>query len=510
MTVEAGSSKRQLVPRWRGFDQTARLGELDHKGSKALSDREVAEMDGLLGEWESFRGISVAAEVAGTALALRQPERGREAAAYILNRRDSAIETEIELAHRVIGGDHPELKDPNAEDVDTDSARAAIHEQRWALHADFRNPIAWSEIARGYTVLGQEDKAKAAMRFAVLLAPDNRYILRSAARMHIHQGDPERAHSLVVRSARTKADPWLIAVEIASADLAQHPPRFVRTARRFLDEMSWDPRHLTELAATLGTIELGAGHDRDARQYFRKALIQANENSLAQVEWASQRTSGLDVTLAVQERPEAFEARARSNLNGGLWTEAALNTWAWYYDQPFSSEAAISGSYGTGVGGDFEQSVRFADSGLRANPNNDALLNNAAFGLLQMNLPEAARDYLDRVNITNLKDQHLVVNVATRGLLEYRTGQVDAGRFLYLEAMNGANRYPWIQALAAIHLAMEEIRANGPQADELGRLAARMSASIDEPAVKQWRGRLLEQLEHQPNQSDGGHFGTER
>jgi tetratricopeptide (TPR) repeat protein len=266
-----------------------------------------------------------------------------------------------------------------------------------------------------------------------------------------------------------------------------------------LDERSWDPRHLTELAATLGTIELGAGHDREARRYFRKALVQANENSLAQVEWASQQTSGLDVTLAVQERPEAFEARARANLNDGLWIDAAQNTWAWYYDQPFSSEAAISGSYGTGVGGDFEQSVKFADSGLRANPDNEVLLNNAAFGLLQMNEPEAARHYLGRVNVTSLKDQHAVANLATRGLLEYRSDQVDAGRLLYLEAMNAANRYPRMQAMAAIHLALEEIRANGPQGLELGRLAARMSASIEEPAVKQWRARLLDHLNTEPD-----------
>ncbi len=494
MTVEAGSSKRQIVPRWRGFEQTARLGDLDHEGRRPLSDREVTEMDGLLRDWESSRGISGAAEVAGTALALRQPQRGREAAAYILNRRDQAIETEIELAQRVIGGDQQEIHDSNPEDVGTDAARAAIHERRRALHADLRNPISWSEIARGYTVLGHKDKAKAAMRIAVLLAPNNRYILRSAARMHIHQGDPERAHSLIMRSPRTKTDPWLVAVEIASADLAQEPPRLVRSARRLLDERSWDPRHLTELAATLGTIELGAGHDRNARQYFRKALVRANENSLAQVEWASQQTSGLDVTLAVQERPEAFEARARANLNGGLWTEAAHNTWAWYYDQPFSSEAAISGSYGTGVGGDFEQSAKFADSGLRANPDNEVLLNNAAFALLQMNQPEVARHYLGRINIASLRDQHLIANLATRGLLEYRSGQVDAGRLLYFEATEAASRFPWMQAMATIHMALEEIRANSPHGLELGRIAARLSASIDEPAVKQWRARLLEQL----------------
>jgi Tfp pilus assembly protein PilF len=505
VTVEAGSSKRQLVPRWRGFEQTATFGELDHEGSRALSGREVAEMDRLLQDWDSLRGISVAAEIAGTALALRQPHRGREAAEYILNRRDRAIETEIELAERVMGRPQPELEDSNSEEEDIHATRAALHELRVALHEDFRNPIAWSEVARGYTVLGDGEKAKSAMRFAVFLAPNNRYILRAAARMHIHQGDPERAHNLIMRAPRTKSDPWLIAVEIAAADLAQLPPRLVRTARKLLDARAWAPRHLTELAATLGTIELEAGHDRNARQYFRKALERANENSLAQIEWASQQTSGLDVSLAVQARPEAFEARARANLNNGRWVDAAENTWAWYNDQPFSSEAAISGSYGTGVGGDFEQSVRFASSGLRANPDNEVLLNNAAFALLQLDRPEAARNYLRRVDVDALEDQHLVANLATRGLLEYRTGQVDAGRLLYFDAVNAAGKYPGMQTMATIHMALEELRANGPQARELGRIAARLSASIEEPAVKQWRARLLDQLQTQsgPQPSTG-------
>jgi hypothetical protein len=64
------------------------------------------------------------------------------------------------------------------------------------------------------------------MMTALQLAPQNRHVLRSAARLFLHVGDPECAHDLVARNDATKNDPWLIAAEIAIAYLLIAPSRF--------------------------------------------------------------------------------------------------------------------------------------------------------------------------------------------------------------------------------------------------------------------------------------------
>ena len=454
-------------------------------------------MDLALEDWQANSGISIAVELIGTALALRQPTRAAEAAQFILERQQYARETEVEIAEQVLG--HKQIAaieaSPDTSDVDIAAERAAVHVQKAHIRGDLRNAIAWTELARGYTLLGQPEPAKRAMDIAILVAPNNRYVLRSAARMYIHQGEPDKAHRIIARSPRTRSDPWLLSVEIAAADLAKTSPRLVRPARTLLDKQSWEPRHLTELAATLGTVEISAGHHREARRLFRTALIEPNENSLAQVEWASQQSVGIDAPTTIFDRPEAFEARARSRLDDGLWAEAALETWQWYFDQPFSSAPTISGSYSTSNGGDFKQSVRFADSGLRANPHNETLLNNAAFALLQLDRVDAAKQYLDRINRSALTGQSLVVNLATRGLLEYRQGRITEGRVLYLAAVGQGDKYPHMRAVAAILMAIEEFRQNSPEARQLGRMAAALSADIDDPAVRQWQGRLMEWFE---------------
>lgn len=487
------------MPRWRTFIHTASTSELDSvRSGRDVSEREVAEMDRALTSWKHRPGISTAADVAGTALVLRQSDRGREAAEFILAHRDKALPTEMALARDLIldEGASADAAGPDATDADTDYERSAVHRRKLSLQLDLSNAVGWSELARSYAVLGQLDKSRRAMMFALSLAPNNRYLIRSAARLLVHVRAPDEAHRLVLRSPRTRDDPWLMAVEIAVADLAAEPPRLTKRARSVIEQGTYSPKHLTELASALGTVELKAGRNRESRRLFRRSLIEPTENSLAQAQWASHHLSGLEVISDVLHQPEAYEARARAELAVGDWTHSAAESWLWYWDQPFSSVPALFGSYGTGVGGDFEQSANFAESGLRSNPDNDVLLNNAAFALLQLNRIVEARQHLDKLNGMSLTGRHLVANLATRGLLAYREGRALEGRELYLRAVDSAaERFPEMQAMAAILLAIEERHLSTPRAEELGRLAIRLATPIDEPGVNLWRKRLIELME---------------
>jgi hypothetical protein len=80
---------------------------------------------------------------------------------------------------------------------------------------------------------------------------------------------------------------------------------------------------------------------------------------------------------------------------------------------------------------------------------------------------------------------------ATEGLLKFRTGNVEEGRRLYADAMaqarrNGNRR---TEALAAVHLAREELLARTDHIAESLRAAARACEGID-------RLEVLHMLEH--------------
>ena len=54
------------------------------------------------------------------------------------------------------------------------------------------NPIVWVELARLYIMHDQVEKAERALLTALHLAPDNRFVLRSATRFFIHTDQFEK------------------------------------------------------------------------------------------------------------------------------------------------------------------------------------------------------------------------------------------------------------------------------------------------------------------------------
>ena len=163
-----------------------------------------------------------------------------------------------------------------------------MHDVRRKLNAYPRNPILWTNLARLYTSLGVQDKATRAMRVALSLAPENRFILRAASRLCLHQGEPEEAHQILLRAPNLTADPWLLAAEIATASARGKTSRLVKTGRNLLESPRHSPFDLSELASALGTLEIMEGNRRAAHRLITVSLGKPTENSIA--------ASGLDMS----------------------------------------------------------------------------------------------------------------------------------------------------------------------------------------------------------------------
>jgi tetratricopeptide (TPR) repeat protein len=381
------------------------------------------------------------------------------------------------------------LPPEQAAELDADeqqNARAAIRRARRLTRTDPRNAIAWAERSRHHAGLGQSDAAIESMRRALALAPEHRYFLRAAARLHVHIGQPDRAHALLCRATRTREDPWLLAPEIAIAELAGRPPAFLRAGRRLVESGSWAPAHLTELAAAIGTLELRGGRDRRARSLFGASLTAPNDNVLAQAEWAAEDLGSVRRTLAQieEEVPLSYEALSMAAISSGERERAVSEAWLWLLDQPFSTEPASFGSYHAGALRDFERSLTFARRGLMANPAHPMLRNNAAFALAQLGRLEDAEEELDFVRDSELDTEGRAVINATRGLLAFRRGEVERAKGLYGEAIGSADQT--VRTLATVMMVSELLRMRLPDADEAAARARSQAERSLHPSDRGW------------------------
>jgi Flp pilus assembly protein TadD len=308
----------------------------------------------------------------------------------------------------------------------------------------------WIDLARSYTLVSEREKARDAMRRAIILAPVNRFTLRSAARLFLHQGDPERAARVLQKNEATAHDPWLLAAEVAVSTILGKSSQFLKLARLMLGAGKYAAWHLNELASALGTVELNEGNRRGARK-----------------------------------RPRTYEARAWERYVAGDWSAALVHAKDWLRDEPFSTRPAYMGTFvGSVLLEDYSTSVRIAQFALRANPDDQTLRNNLVFALASSGAIGEALEEARKVERDKVRDHETAVAwTATTGLLAFRLGVIDEGRSLYRTAIQLAEKLPLHKAYAAAFLAREEIIASTREAPQALELAVRASGEVKSAAL---------------------------
>lgn len=467
MLLPDDGANRHVIPRWRDSRTTAELGELDSLQPRSTEEKSVDDSraaNAVLvarkeADWLAHRSVSFASDLLATVMSSGTESASALEAADFLIGNAAASPSAKAIARRLLGYSTPEIH-PTAGGLTLDRRRERIHALRERLKDGPRNSLARVDLALEYTALGFRQQALAAMEVALRLAPNHRFLLRSASRLLIHVGDPATALDILRQSHRSKHDPWLVAAEIAIAGLAGKESRLAKVGAQLLSGGHFSPLHTTELASALATLEAESGARKRARGLFRQSLVEPTENVVAQAEWASRRLGFDEFQAKWLEVPGSFEARALNNSGTGHLVEAAAETWKWLDDQAFSTTAAIFGSFITSVGlEDYEQSLRFVEAGQRANPHDWLLLNNKAFALANLGELDEAEALWRPISRVSADRRRTATLRATGGLLLYRRGLAGAGRELYRNAVelfekDGATR---AAALAAILHAREEL-----------------------------------------------------
>ena len=459
-----------MVPRWRDSLIALSAGEL---GSWQEATREIPisfeHLRGKVDDWRSDRRPTLAAEVASAALVLDAVSEGQEAAEFLLQGSVQSTEAARKVARRVLGQEGATPLTLNMfEEVaaPTDLVKPRIHTMRKRLHNEPRNAITWVDLARLYSMIGQSRHAAEAMSLALLLAPRNRFVLRSASRLFLHSGEPDRAHDVLKNSETIRRDPWILSAEIAVAELAKRQSRHTKVAKDLLGSSSISPRHLSELGSAMGTLQLTAGNRRQARRLFNDSLIDPTDNAIAQANWAKRLILGVDIREDHLSSPFSFEARAWDRYYASDWSGALQGVSEWFEDEPYSSEPLILGSFVASLAmEDYDLAVSLCRKGLVSNPDLTLLRNNLIFALASQNLLDEAEAEYEDIRNHSLKLEDEVCRIANSGLIQYRRGDIESGRRLYREAFELAGRSsnPDLRLLAATFWIREERRTKSEQ-----------------------------------------------
>jgi tetratricopeptide (TPR) repeat protein len=465
MSAGIDENDRHIFPRWRSFRATSDLGELT---SPAIGhDNDTTDLDVSLAKgiasWEGDPSLWRGLDLLGSAIVAGRLDNF---SALIASIKSNPLAPRIsrDLLERTRTPQAVQLDLPDYEQIPNLVAQREIGKRRSQLALVPRDPIEWVELARFYTIAGVNNKAKKAILAALQLAPHNRFVLRSAARFFIHVGDKDEAHNLLSKASTIKEDPWLLASEIAIADSMGKTSRFSRIARKKIDA-DVPPSELTELASALGSLEADSGNHRIARRFLRQALVKANENSIAQIQWLNRARLGEAIDVSEANPPLLHEANAWSYYYKGDFTAARDESLCWLRDQPFASAPASLSSYILAeLLADYPTGKAITSAALRSNPADSTLLNNLAVCLIELGeLPEA-EEILSRLEMEVNDKKVNAVYKATFGKLAFRKGDIERGRLLYLEAIQEAkdSNIKATAARAAIHLATEEVIADTP------------------------------------------------
>ncbi|NLS21368.1 hypothetical protein HGP16_33310 [Rhizobium sp. P40RR-XXII] len=292
-----------------------------------------------------------------------------------------------------------------------------------------------------YVNVGQSPSAWSLLRRALILRPDDRYVLRAAARFFMHIGAPDEAEHFLKASSATLSDPWLrsalFAVQAASGTAASG----WRKAKSLLGEAKFSPRDLSELAVQMGSMEYEAGSRKQAIRMLRQGAMSPTENAIAQIGWVARhkadfKQADLHVDISLSEEASAYTTYEESN-----WKDVIEHCADWRKIEPFSVRPAILPTFIGCVSMEaLEEAATVGAHGLLANPRNKTLLSNlAAVRALQERFDDA-RHLIGRAFASLGDDDDDIVVTATSGLIDFRERKFDAGIKHYMDAIEKARQ----------------------------------------------------------------------
>lgn len=495
MPLSNEDPSRQVVPRWRTFASANTFKEVNPLSRRAADAFNDGMLKDIVEDWVNQRGLSVAADLVSAAFAIGRRSVALEAAKQVISQGESIpaaqmIARKYLFAETVSGVGTPES---DLEIAGAELLHRRIASTRGALIDYPFDAVGWANLSLFFTTIGQRRKAVRAMLVALGLAPHNRFIVRSACRFFLHEGDFEHAHHVLLAANTIKTDPWIIAAEIAVAERRKRTSRNMKRARQMIESQNYSPFDLSELAGGLATVEAMSASYKAATKLCALSLQQPAENAIAQAAWLDRQVMRVPNSAVLLRSTASSEAAAWAAREEGSWNKAFEFSIRWLAEQPFSTRPAVFASYAASTGlEDYQQASEVLEFSLMSNPNDSTLRNNLAFAQAKLGQIDKALNSINAADRFAETPSQVTCATATRGLIAFRSNEAELGRKYYGTAIETATRaeLPDYACIAKAYLAIEEARIKSDSAATLIHEALELVEDLPVSIRETFRSKL--------------------
>ena len=491
---------RNVIPNFRSYLASAALGELGYNslGGRPPMEYNISEN---LEAWQRNKSIGLAGDLLSSAIVsgMTDLKQAKQAAEFILSHKSIASITQVEIANAVLSnklGLTAEEQLPKISKFldNKEQIYARINKVRKFAIQCGTNAIYMVELSRLYSILGNEKKSIKCMEIALKLAPNNRYVLRSATRLFVHYNKREIAVEFLRNNPSTNFDPWLYSALLATATSLERYSGYVKRAKLLKASKDYSPYSLSELNSGLGTIDYLEGAKKKSKDNFQSALLGPNDNTLAQIEWVNSKEDFLEVEVNNYKLGRNYEALALESYNNEDWTNVVSHCESWFIDMPFNRYSVMMGAHISYVVlDDYSKAELFCRAGLFAQPSDPQLINNLAYALALDGRTKEAQLELDKVPPSSINDTLTKICLtATTGLVNFREGRLEEGRNHYAQAMELAkNKDIGHFYLALLNYFREEVIANQPIEEELVDLVKGIKTNPKDIPLKIFKEKII-------------------
>jgi len=445
---------RLLVPNWRDFRRTIKIGEL---GLKFDSKDIIVNNSIIKYDWNTHKTIGVAADLINNSFISNElySEELKEAIKFVEdNSKDSStsllsLVRQIKCESNPRNEDSTKILEKNIHSIDEFNSffddklfNKIISKTKSLTRNHLDNAIYWIELARLYTIKGQLKNAEKCIIIALNLAPDNRFVLRSATRFFIHNKEEEKAIYYLKRSKSINYDPWLISAHIASSKLLNRYSPFIKKGLSLIQSKNYSSFDLTELSSSLGTLELESGSFKKSKPLIELSIENPNDNSLAQFEWLSKKENRLIFNpnrFGNVKNP--FEAFAYENFKKGNFNDSFYNCIDWFLDIPFSKRPLMFASYIATILQEYDSAILLCLLGLKYDNKDIGFINNIVYNYCLKDDLQSAEKYLNQYfekGSLDINNEERITFQATIGLFHLRMKKINDGKILYKKAIENS------------------------------------------------------------------------
>jgi Tfp pilus assembly protein PilF len=499
MAIIFKTEERRIIPRLRSFDLSSTTGELSLQTSTSGSLK--FDKDKFLDEqneaWKKNKTLAHASDLLSSAFVLGFENDYKDVAEFVLNSGEVNDKPIGNLAKKILTLIETTGFENSEHVVDDIKIRSDIKVLKHILNQEPKNPIAWMEIGRLYSLLGQMTKADNAVEMALRLDKNNRFIVRSASRYYHHFSEEKDKPLYVIRKSEyAKNDPWLISADIAYSTILGRYSKVSKIGEELIKHKTYGLSSTTELSSALGTLEYNNGKIKEARKYLTHSLQAPNENSLAQVAWMSENINGINIENSKYDLPLAYEANSLRSYEVGEFKRAYDEAMNWHSDEPFSTRPIKVASYIASVFlKEHKISIQLTKRALELTPGDVLLLNNLVYFLIQNGEIEEAEkifvktltDIID--NPEKHSDREKIICTATAGLIAFKNKNIEAGNKYYEKAIAFAksSKSSYLIGLATANYVKEAIAVIESK-EEISKLTSQLKDTCkynEEPDIKQ-------------------------